>query len=134
MTEPNYTKLRILIVDDQEYMRKLVSQFLSKNEVVAIVGEASSGDEAVQKAREQHPDVILLDMSMPKTTGVEVARRIRSVIPDVRIYFFSAYDVDDFKNLVNSSPADGFIQKSSLKSELHRMVQDELDRRKNKLT
>lgn len=130
MTEKNQLKLGILIVDDLEYMRKLVCQFLSKNESVTIVGEASSGDEAVKKTQEYHPDVILLDMSLPNTSGVEVAWKIRSIAPDVRIYFFSAYDIDDFKNLVNSSPADGFIQKSSLKSELHQMVQAELERRK----
>jgi DNA-binding NarL/FixJ family response regulator len=131
MTEPDSTKLRILIVDDQEYMRKLVCQFLSKNEAVSIVGEASTGDEVLQKVKENNPDIVLLDMSMPNTSGVEVARKIRLVLPDVRIYFFSAYDVENLKNIVNSSPADGFIQKSNLKSELHRMVQDELERRKN---
>jgi DNA-binding NarL/FixJ family response regulator len=130
MSVPNEAKLKILIVDDQEYMRKLVAQFLSRNEEVAIIGEASSGDDAIEKARERHPDVVLLDMSMPNTSGVEVAKRIKSEMPDMRVYFFSAYDVENLKNMVNIAPADGFIQKSSLKTELYQMVSDEVERRK----
>jgi DNA-binding NarL/FixJ family response regulator len=131
MIEENHIKLRILIVDDLEYMRKLVWQFLSKNEDVTVVGEASSGDEAIQKTQQYHPDVILLDMNIPNISGIEVAKKIRLVEPAVRIYFFSAYDIEDFKNLVHDYIADGFIQKSSLKDELQQMVQVELERKKS---
>jgi DNA-binding NarL/FixJ family response regulator len=129
MTDFNNAKLSILIVDDLDYMRTLVSQFLSRNEAVVIVGEAGNGDEAIKKAQEHRPDIIILDMSMPDTGGVEVARKIKSILPSARIYFFSAYDLEDFRDLVANSPADGFIQKSSLKIELQQMVQAELERK-----
>ncbi len=128
--ENSPAKIGILIVDDQDYMRKLVLQFLSNNASVAVVGEASNGDEAIREAQGKKPDVILLDMSMPHTSGVEVARKIRSLIPEARIYFFSAYDLEDFKNLVHNAPADGFVKKSSLKKDLYQMIQTELERKK----
>ncbi len=129
MPENNTPKLRILVADDLEYMRKLIAQFLSKDSGVSIIGEASDGDEALRLAHEHKPDIILLDMNMPNTNGVEVAKKIRTSLPDIRIYFISAYDVEDFKNLINNSPANGFIQKASLKVELQQMVQTELDRK-----
>lgn len=119
-------KLKILIADDVEYMRKLVQQFLLKIDNVEIVEEAGDGEEAINKAQESKPDVILLDMNMPNIGGVEVAKKIKEKMKDVRIYFFSAYDIDDFRTLVKESPVEGFIQKSSLREELLEMVQREL--------
>jgi two-component system, NarL family, invasion response regulator UvrY len=130
MPQINPDKISILIVDDLEYMRKLVQQFLSRNTKVVIVGEADEGEMALQKVKEAHPDVILLDMNLPGMSGVEVAKQVRVDSPECRIYFFSAYDVEDFKNLIDNSLADGFIQKSSLKIELEKMVEFELERKR----
>jgi DNA-binding NarL/FixJ family response regulator len=130
LTDTNSEKLRILIVDDLEYIRKLVRQFLSKNSDVFITGEAGSGDEALEEVKRNCPDVILLDMSLPNISGIEVAKQIRALLPEVRIYFFSAYDLEEFKDMVKESIADGFIQKSGLKVELEQMVKTELERKK----
>jgi DNA-binding NarL/FixJ family response regulator len=124
-------KLRVLIVDDIDMMRVLVTQYLSKHDDVMIVGEARDGEEAVKKAQDCSPDVILMDMSLPGTGGVAIARRIKTILPKVCIYLCSAYPVDEYRDLDINSPADGFIQKSFLKSELFAMIQKELDRRKN---
>jgi len=123
-------KLRILVVDDVEYMRKLVQQFLLRMENVEVVGEASDGEEAIRQVQLYKPDVTLLDMSMPEISGVDVARKIKEIHPGSRIYFFSAYDIEDFKNLVKEMLVEGFIQKASLKDELLKMVQDELERKR----
>ncbi len=118
-----------MIVDDMESMRTLVTQFLRRNDHVAVVGEASDGDEAMSKVQEYHPDLVLLDMSLQSASGVEVARKIKSIMPDVRIYFFSAYDVNEYRQMELDSPAEGFIQKSALKSELQQMIKIELERK-----
>jgi DNA-binding NarL/FixJ family response regulator len=123
-------KLRVLIVDDIDMMRVLVTQYLSKNDNVMIVGEARDGEEAMKKAQECSPDVILMDMSLPGTGGVAIARRIKKNQPNVCIYLCSAYPLDEYRELGINSPADGFIQKSSLKSELLAVIKKELDRRK----
>jgi DNA-binding NarL/FixJ family response regulator len=112
-------------------MRKLVVEYLSRNNDVKIVGEASDGEEAFAKIEECQPDIVLSDMSLPGMSGVEIARKIKSIMPNVHVYIFSAYEVNEFRELELDSPADGFIQKSYLKSELMDMIQKELEIKKN---
>lgn len=120
-------KLRILVVDDSDSMRKLVLRYLARNENVTIVGEACNGNEAIVKVEECKPDIVLLDMSLPGMSGIEITRKIKSIMPNIRIYIFSAYEVNEFRELELDSPADGFIQKSYLKSELTDMIKKELE-------
>jgi DNA-binding NarL/FixJ family response regulator len=118
-------KLRILIVDDMDSMRCLIRQYFNRFEEITLVGEAVNGDEALALAERYSPDVILLDICLHGESGVEVARRIKSVVPDVHIYLFSAFEVEEFGNALDISPTDGFIQKSNLKSELKDMIRKE---------
>jgi DNA-binding NarL/FixJ family response regulator len=122
-------KLKVLVVDDTDMMRRLVRQYLDQSGDASVVGEASDGEEAIAKARDCKPDIVLLDMNMPGKRGVEVARELRSIVPDVRIYIFSAYDINEFKELDIQLTVDGFVQKSSLKSELEEMVRKEVRRK-----
>jgi DNA-binding NarL/FixJ family response regulator len=122
-------KLKVLVVDDTDMMRRLVQQYLDQSGDASVVGEASDGEEAIAKARDCKPDIVLLDMNMPGKRGVEVARELRSIVPDVRIYIFSAYDINEFKELDIQLTVDGFVQKSSLKSELEEMVRKEVRRK-----
>jgi CheY-like chemotaxis protein len=124
-------KLRILIVDDMPSMRLLIKQYLCSNEAVIVVGEATNGEEALKKAQESQPDVVILDMSMPGLSGVEVARKIKSFLPNIYVYLCSAYELKEFRELNLDSPADGFIQKSSMKPELQMMIRRELERKNN---
>ena len=73
----NMTKLRILIVDDIASMRLLIKQYLRMNDEVLVVGEASNGEEALSNVQELQPDVVIMDMSLPGGSGVEVARKIK---------------------------------------------------------
>jgi len=125
-------KLRVLIVDDMDSMRLLVTQYLRRHDDVEVVGEAVDGNEAIKKAKEFTPDVVLMDISLPGMSGLDVTRKIKSFLPHVRIYLFSAYEVDEFRELVIDSPADGFIQKSCLKPELLDMIGKELGLRETK--
>ena len=79
--------------------------------------------------KEFSPDVVLMDISLAGTNGVEVTRKIKSDFPNIRVYLFSAYDVDEYRDLQKDSPCDGFIQKSRLKSELQQMIQTEMERK-----
>lgn len=82
----------VLIVDDESDMRLLVQALIeAANEGLRVVGEASSGSEAIQRWRETDPDVILLDQRMPEMTGIETAEAILAEQPDQRIVLFSAY-------------------------------------------
>jgi DNA-binding NarL/FixJ family response regulator len=132
-TQPqkNSNKLKILIVDDMASMRMLVTEYLRRNAQVVVVGEAGTGDEAISKVKEFSPDIVLMDISLAGVSGVEVTRKIKSNFPCVRVYLFSAYDVDDYRNLKLNSPAEGFIQKSRLKLELQQMIDTELERKRS---
>jgi len=81
--------LRTLIVEDHEVFRALLCSLLENETQCVTVGEASDGLQAVQKAQELQPDLILLDLSLPKLNGMEAARRIRKVSPESKIVFLS---------------------------------------------
>jgi DNA-binding NarL/FixJ family response regulator len=81
--------IRILVVDDFEPWRRFVSSMVQKETDLEIVGEVSNGIEAVQKARKLKPDLILLDIVLPKLNGIDVARELRNFAPKTKILFVS---------------------------------------------
>ncbi|MFB3145731.1 MAG: response regulator transcription factor, partial [Nitrospirales bacterium] len=76
-------KIRVLITDDHRVVREGLSAILDTKEEIEIVGEASDGGEAVEKARELLPDVIVMDVSMPGMNGVEATRIIKKELPQI---------------------------------------------------
>jgi PAS domain S-box-containing protein len=87
--------LQILLVDDHTVVRQGLSTILKLQADVEVVGEAADGEEAVEKARRLQPDVILMDISLPKMDGLEATRIIHSEFPDIRIIGFSMHDNQD---------------------------------------
>jgi two-component system response regulator NreC len=83
---------RILIADDSEMVRRGVTQILSSVANWEVCGEARDGSEALRKARELRPDLILLDVSMPGRSGLEAARLLRQELPKVKIVIMSQHD------------------------------------------
>lgn len=81
--------LRTLVVDDHEDLKKMLRSMLQEKTECVIVGEASDGLQAVEQAKELQPDLILLDLSLPKLNGMEAGRRIRKVSPHSKIVFLS---------------------------------------------
>ncbi len=120
--------LKIMIVDDTDTWRMLVGQYLRNVPGVELVGEAESGAQALEKCVTLQPDVVLLDISLPDGKGVDIARRIKEQSPQIRVYLYSAYEVGEIRELSVNSPADGFVQKSALKSELMDMINKEKTR------
>jgi DNA-binding NarL/FixJ family response regulator len=80
---------RILIVEDHEGLRALLRSLLENETQCVVIGEASDGLLAVQRAQELQPDLILLDLSLPKLNGLEAGRRIRKISPHSKILFLS---------------------------------------------
>jgi DNA-binding NarL/FixJ family response regulator len=110
--------MRILIVDDHRLVRRGVGDLLSKEAGWEICGEASDAAEALEKASQLSPDLILLDISMPNGSGLETARRIRQQIPHVKILMMSHHDATQFEQSAIESGADGCIDKARLALDL----------------
>lgn len=110
--------IRILVVDDYKDWRDQVRSLLQARPEWQIICEVSDGPEAVQRAEELKPDLILLDIVLPKLNGIEAARRIRQVSPDSKIAFLSADNSSDIVQVALGTGAAGFIHKVRALSEL----------------
>ena len=114
--------LRILLVDDHILFRKGVASLLASREDMEVVGEAEDGVEAVAKARETVPDVILMDLSMPKCSGLEATRLIKREMPHVKIVMLTVSDDDcDLFGAIRNG-ADGYLLKNLEPSQLYDML------------
>jgi DNA-binding NarL/FixJ family response regulator len=104
--------LRVLVTDDYEPFRRFVRSELARISQVQIIGEASDGLEAVQKATELQPDLIVLDIGLPTLNGIEVARRIRKLSPKSKILFVSQESSADVVQEAFSLGALGYVVKT----------------------
>ena len=111
-------RVSVLLVDDYGPWRHFVSTTLRKQLDLQVIGEASDGLEAVQKAQQLKPDLILLDISLPTLNGIEAARRIREVSPKSRILFVSENRSWDIVEEALRAGAGGYVVKSDAASEL----------------
>ena len=82
---------RILIVDDLEYVRKIVRDFLENESSFEVCGEAVDGVDAIQKAKDLNPDLIILDLSMPRMSGIEAAPTLKKILPQTPIVLFTSH-------------------------------------------
>jgi DNA-binding NarL/FixJ family response regulator len=110
--------VRILVVDDYEPFRRFVCSTLGKRPTLQIVGEASDGLEAVRRAEELKPDLILLDIGLPTLNGIEAARRIRKLAPEAKIIFLSQESSSDVVQAALGLGAWGYVVKARAESDL----------------
>ena len=101
----------VLIADDNPLIRQGLSELFQMEEDFEVCGDAENGREAVEKARELHPHLILLDLSMPVMNGLEAARVLKRVMPEVPVIMFSAYG-DSFENEARSAGVSALVSKS----------------------
>ena len=102
---------RILIADDHEVVRRGIRQSLQGHSGVEVVGEASNGEEAIQRALELQPDMIIMDISMPMLDGFKAAEIIKKYRPQTSIVVFSMYSYDGLSDSVKKLGLDGFVSK-----------------------
>ena len=103
---------RILIVEDEVSVRNAVRIFLEQQPRFEVCGEAANGEEAVSETRRLKPDLLILDISLPDSSGLEVAMAIRRIAPDVSILLLSAYGGKQLIEEVKRRGFEGFISKS----------------------
>lgn len=110
--------LRILLVDDFASWRSYVASVLQQRECFEVVGEAADGQEAIEKATELQPDLILMDIAMPKLNGIEAARRIRDRAANSKIVFISLEISDELAEAAVAVGAQAYIAKREIRAKL----------------
>ena len=110
--------IRILIADDHKDFRKVVCEFLSRLPNIAVVGEACDGVDVIDKMEVCEPDVVLLDITMPRRNGLEAARIIKDRWPNTKIVIATMHESEHYRLQAEEVMADGFIVKSSIRSGL----------------
>ena len=121
------SRARVLVAEDDEVMRYTITLIVQEH--YDLVGEASDGQSAVKLAGELHPDVILLDISLPGMNGFEVARRIREQMPAVRILLVSSHSNVAYAEEALRMGLDGYVLKGAALLQLPVAIDDALNRR-----
>lgn len=111
-------KIKVLVVDDHTIMREGIHALLSPHDDIEIAGEASEGKEAVSKAQELEPEIVIMDISMPGMDGLEATRRILKQNPKVKILVLTQHDNREYVLLSIKAGVSGYIPKKALASEL----------------
>jgi len=105
---------RILVVDDDAAFRQRVKAFFAREADMEVVAEASDGEEAITKAQELKPDVVLMDVRMPGLNGVSATRKLREEMPEVKVIMLSVFDLPEYKDAAMVSGASGYVVKKSM--------------------
>jgi DNA-binding NarL/FixJ family response regulator len=109
---------RVLIADDEDLMRAGLVELLSADPEIEIVGQASTGREAVEQARRLEPDVVLMDVRMPDLDGIAATRELCQVVPHARVLILTTFEQDDYVFGALSAGASGFLLKRTRPEEL----------------
>jgi two-component system response regulator NreC len=116
------TAIRILLVDDHKMFRAGIRALMSSQRDMEVVGEASTGEEALDLVPSLSPDVVLLDIGLPGIGGVEVARRIHATHPEVHVLALTAHDRPEYFFEILRAEAAGYVLKEAAPSELFTAV------------
>jgi DNA-binding NarL/FixJ family response regulator len=115
--------MRILVVDDNEHVRRGVLNILASETAWEVCGQAKDGEEAIRKARELLPDLVLLDISMPGMNGLEVTRILRREVAKAKILIMSQHDPSQILPRALDAGAQGCVDKGNLATDLLPRIQ-----------
>jgi DNA-binding NarL/FixJ family response regulator len=116
--------IKVLLVDDHRILREGLRALLSEQAGLVVVGDASDGEEALALVAESHPDVVVMDMVMPRMSGLEATTLIRRLHPDVRVLILSMYDDDEYVQRVIQAGASGYVLKGVAAGDLVRAIHE----------
>jgi len=110
--------IQVLVVEDYEMMRQLISNILAAEDDIEIAGEATDGLEALELVQQLRPDVVIMDLALPRLGGIQVMQQIRTLVPGVQVLFVSVHDQVDLVQGAVEAGAKGYVQKQTLFKEL----------------
>jgi len=108
------SSMRLLLVDDDERFRETLRQLLATRDEAEILGEAGDGEEALRLAETLKPDVILIDLAMPRMNGLEVTRHLKARWPQVLIIIITVHDDEAYRRTALAAGAEAFLVKKTL--------------------
>ncbi len=111
-------RIRVLVADDHKIMREGLAKLIQIEADMELVGEAADGEEAVEMARRLHPQVIVMDMSMPRMNGLEATERIVAELPDIRVIGLSMYERADREEAMRQAGAVAYLTKDGPSGDL----------------
>jgi DNA-binding NarL/FixJ family response regulator len=122
-------KTRVLIADDHDLVREGICKLLELYENIEVVAEAGDGLETVTKVRDKMPDLVLLDLNMPRMDGITTIRKIKEISPQVKVLILTIHDGEEYIYEVIRAGAEGYIQKDvkpdELKDSIERVIKGE---------
>ena len=117
-------KIRVLLADDHTVVRQGLRVLLEAEMDITVVGEASSGREAVQMTKKLLPDVVIMDIAMPSLNGVEATRQITKEVPTAKLLILSSYNDDEYVHQVTGAGATGYLLKQTAATDLIKAVRE----------
>jgi DNA-binding NarL/FixJ family response regulator len=123
-------KKKIFIVEDHRLFREGLKAMLSPSQEYEIIGEAEDGLEAIRLIKKQKPDLVLLDLSMPRMNGFSVLREIKGAIPEIKVLVLSIHESDQYVLQAFEAKADGYAIKDSSREELRVAILSVLEGKK----
>jgi len=114
--------IKILMAEDHVITRQGICRLLEDEKDLKVIGEASDGEEAVQMVTEMQPDVVIMDIAMPKLNGIEATRQIKLIRPATAVLILSAYDDDEYVFGLVEAGAAGYLLKTASGEELTRAI------------
>jgi len=114
--------IRVVLADDHAVVRKGIREFLEESGGIVVVAEASEGEAALDAIRAERPDVAVLDIQMPRRTGIEVTRAVRAEHLPVGVLVLTAYDDDPYVQAVLEAGANGYVLKNASSEEIVQAV------------
>jgi DNA-binding NarL/FixJ family response regulator len=123
-SKPATSKIRVLLVDDSKVFLDLEERWLSQDPRVEIVGRAMTGQEAIDRAQELTPDIVVMDVTMQDMTGLQAAERIKAQRRDQRIVLLTVEISNEFKTAATALGVEGYLAKAQLSTQLLPLLLD----------
>src|SRR5437773_5571371 len=117
-------KITVLLADDHTLVRQGFRALLEAEPDIAIVGEAETGRQAVQRAKALRPDVVLMDIAMPLLNGLEATRQITKEVPSSKVLILSSYSDDEYVQQLTGAGAAGYLLKQTAAADLLKAIRE----------
>jgi DNA-binding NarL/FixJ family response regulator len=123
-------KIKVLVVDDHQLFREGIVNLLFSAENIEVVAQAEDGIDAIEKAKHYKPDVVLLDITMPRMNGIETTKKLKSLMPKIKIVSLSMHSEKQYVKGVLEAGADGYLLKNCTNRQLTEAIQSVYDGKK----